>query len=125
MTARILFVLVLTISFQMVANAQLDDSAVIRYDDLQHPVLGPAGMVAAQNRLSAEAGAQILAAGGSAVDAAIATGFSLVVTLPRAGNLGGAVRCGALLQVCGGTGGAEGTTHSSWRATPCSRSIPN
>jgi len=46
-------------------------------------------MVAAQNRLSAESGAQILAAGGSAVDAAIATGFSLAVTLPRAGNIGG------------------------------------
>lgn len=73
----------------MVANAQLHDSAVIRYDDLQHPVLGSAGMVAAQNRLSAESGAQMLAAGGSAVDAAIATGFSLAVTLPRAGNLGG------------------------------------
>ena len=73
----------------MVANAQLHDSAVIRYDDLQHPVLGPAGMVAAQNRLSAESGAHMLAAGGSAVDAAIATGFSLAVTLPRAGNLGG------------------------------------
>lgn len=73
----------------MVANAQLHDSAVIRYDDLQHPVLGSAGMVAAQNRLSAESGAHMLAAGGSAVDAAIATGFSLAVTLPRAGNLGG------------------------------------
>ena len=89
MIKRILFVLVLTINCQMVANAQLHDSAVIRYDDLQHPVLGSAGMVAAQNRLSAESGAQMLAAGGSAVDAAIATGFSLAVTLPRAGNLGG------------------------------------
>ena len=46
-------------------------------------------MVAAQNRTSAAVGAQILADGGSAVDAAIATGFSLAVTLPRAGNLGG------------------------------------
>jgi gamma-glutamyltranspeptidase/glutathione hydrolase len=69
--------------------AQLDAGAVIRYDDMQHPVFGSAGMVAAQNRLSAEAGAEILAAGGNAVDAAIATGFSLAVTLPRAGNLGG------------------------------------
>jgi len=79
----------LTINIQSIAFAQLDDNAVIRYDDIQHPVLGKSGMVAAQNRLSAESGAQILAAGGSAVDAAIATGFSLVVTLPRAGNIGG------------------------------------
>jgi len=46
-------------------------------------------MVAAQNRWSAAVGAEILAAGGNAVDAAIATGFSLAVTLPRAGNIGG------------------------------------
>ncbi len=71
------------------ANAQLPDNEIIRYQDLQHPVLGDSGMVAAQNRLSAEAGAKVLAAGGNAVDAAIATGFSLAVTLPRAGNLGG------------------------------------
>ena len=71
------------------ANAQLTDNEIIRYQDLQHPVLGDSGMVAAQNRLSAEAGAKVLAAGGNAVDAAIATGFSLAVTLPRAGNLGG------------------------------------
>jgi len=86
---RISLLLVLTAGFQAIAFAQFDSGAVIRYDDLQHPVLGAAGMVAAQNRLSAESGAQILSAGGNAVDAAIATGFSLAVTLPRAGNIGG------------------------------------
>ncbi len=69
--------------------AQLTDSPVIRYQDLAHPSFGEAGMVAAQNKLSAQAGAEILAAGGNAVDAAVAVGFSLAVTLPRAGNLGG------------------------------------
>ena len=69
--------------------AQLTGNEIIRYRNLQHPVLGASGMVAAQNRLSAEVGAQVLADGGNAVDAAIATGFSLAVTLPRAGNLGG------------------------------------
>jgi gamma-glutamyltranspeptidase/glutathione hydrolase len=86
---RILPILLLVFGLQVSAYAQLDNGAVIRYDDLQHPVLGASGMVAAQNRLAAETGAQILADGGNAVDAAIATGFSLAVTLPRAGNLGG------------------------------------
>jgi len=79
----------LILNFHALAYAQVDAGAVIRYDDIQHPVLGAAGMVAAQNRLSAESGAQILSVGGNAVDAAIATGFSLAVTLPRAGNIGG------------------------------------
>jgi gamma-glutamyltranspeptidase/glutathione hydrolase len=86
---RILLVLFFAFNFQVNAYAQLDVGAVIRYDDLQHPVLGASGMVAAQNRLAAETGAQILADGGNAIDAAVATGFSLAVTLPRAGNLGG------------------------------------
>ena len=86
---RLLHGLVATCILQAAAYAQVEENAVIRYDDLQHPVLSSTGMVAAQNRLSAASGAEILAAGGNAVDAAVATGFSLVVTLPRAGNLGG------------------------------------
>lgn len=62
---------------------------IYRYQSLAHPESSAAGMVAAQNRWSAEVGAQILADGGNAVDAAIAVGFSLAVTLPRAGNIGG------------------------------------
>ncbi len=77
------------VALSAAANAQLANDAIIRYQDLQHPVLGATGMVSAQNRMAAEVGAQVLADGGNAVDAAIATGFSLAVTLPRAGNLGG------------------------------------
>ncbi len=62
---------------------------IYRYQDLIHPETSDDGMVAAQNRWSSAVGAEILAQGGNAVDAAVAVGFSLAVTLPRAGNIGG------------------------------------
>src|SRR5262245_3446029 len=47
------------------------------------------GMVAAQEARAARIGVEILEQGGNAVDAAVATGFALAVTYPRAGNIGG------------------------------------
>src|SRR3954471_22400133 len=47
------------------------------------------GMVVAQERPAAQIGADFLRQGGNAVDAAVATGFALAVTYPRAGNIGG------------------------------------
>ena len=49
----------------------------------------PSGMVVSASAIASEAGAQVLANGGNAVDAAIATGFALAVTYPTAGNIGG------------------------------------
>ena len=47
------------------------------------------GMVVAQEAIAARIGADILQRGGNAVDAAVATGFALAMTYPRAGNIGG------------------------------------
>lgn len=53
------------------------------------PVLAKHGMVVAQETLAARIGVDVLRAGGNAIDAAVATGFALAVTYPRAGNIGG------------------------------------
>ena len=52
-------------------------------------VVAKNGMVVAQEATAARIGADILRQGGNAVDAAVAVGFALAVTYPRAGNLGG------------------------------------
>ena len=54
-----------------------------------HAVAAEHGMVVAQEKLGARVGADILRRGGNAIDAAVATGFALAVTYPRAGNIGG------------------------------------
>jgi gamma-glutamyltranspeptidase/glutathione hydrolase len=63
--------------------------AIIRYETVHNPAVGLHGMVVSQNDLATEVGHMILQRGGNAIDAAVATGFALAVTLPRAGNIGG------------------------------------
>ncbi|MFV0293613.1 MAG: gamma-glutamyltransferase [Paracoccus sp. (in: a-proteobacteria)] len=65
------------------------EAAIYSGMDRVHPVWAENGMVAAQERVAAEVGRDILAQGGNAVDAGVAVAFALAVTLPRAGNLGG------------------------------------
>jgi len=54
-----------------------------------HSVFAKHGMVVAQEKTAARIGTDILRRGGNAVDAAVATGFAMAVTYPRAGNIGG------------------------------------
>ena len=70
-------------------------SSLIDYNHPYHPTYTDAGIVVSQNYLSSDIGVEILDKGGNAVDAAIAVGFSLTATLPRAGNIGG----GGFMQV--------------------------
>jgi len=47
------------------------------------------GMVVSQEKRATRIGLDVLEKGGNAVDAAVAVGFALAVTLPKAGNIGG------------------------------------
>ncbi|TDI45031.1 MAG: gamma-glutamyltransferase [Acidobacteria bacterium] len=62
---------------------------IARYNAVHHPVIGRRGMVASQNAVASAIGVEILKKGGNAIDAAVAVGLALAVTLPRAGNVGG------------------------------------
>ena len=72
-----------------IVNYVSAQQSYIDYQSPYHPTEGRFGMVVSQNSLSSNIGIEILNKGGNAVDAAVAVGFSLAVTLPRAGNLGG------------------------------------
>src|SRR3569832_1697805 len=90
-TRRSFFALVATLAFGL-ASATAQDARRAYVPPALNTVHGvPAehGMVVAQEKISAHVGADILRRGGNAVDAAVATGFAMAVTYPRAGNIGG------------------------------------
>ena len=65
------------------------DAYIVRYNDVFPPVVAKRGMVSTQSDIATRIGVEILRDGGNAIDASVAVGFALAVTLPRAGNLGG------------------------------------
>ena len=69
--------------------AQAKEASIYSHRATAQPIWAKHGMVSSQEALATQAGVEILKQGGNAVDAAVAVGFSLAVTLPRAGNIGG------------------------------------
>src|ERR1700733_15302095 len=67
------------------AEDRVPDAAIGRSQD----VVEYDGMVVAQEAHAARIAVDILQKGGNAVDAAVAVGFAMAVTYPRAGNIGG------------------------------------
>src|SRR5699024_4253480 len=62
------------------------------YDDsysIFQPVIAQEGIVATEELHATQAGIQALQNGGNVIDAAVTIGFTLAVTLPNAGNIGG------------------------------------
>jgi len=62
---------------------------VFSFTQLKAQTYAKNGMVVSASKISSQTGVDILKQGGNAVDAAIATAFSLAVSHPTAGNIGG------------------------------------
>ncbi len=77
------------LAFLCLAPAAASADPVISPFATARPVVARHGMVVTQEAAASRVGLDILKRGGNAVDAAVAVGFALAVTLPRAGNLGG------------------------------------
>ncbi|MFZ2156359.1 MAG: gamma-glutamyltransferase [Bradyrhizobium sp.] len=86
---RFLAAIALVAAFCLPAGAQERREYLPPPTGTVHSVAAEHGMVVAQEKIGARIGADILRQGGNAIDAAVATGFALAVTYPRAGNIGG------------------------------------
>jgi gamma-glutamyltranspeptidase / glutathione hydrolase len=85
---RLLFI---CLAFVVTAAASAQVAPVARAPAIApaQTILARNGVVVAQEQRAARIGIEILDRGGNAVDAAVAVGFALAVTYPRAGNIGG------------------------------------
>jgi len=79
----------LRLSLVLLLSLFIKSQEYLEYSHPFHPTVSDKGMVVSQNYIASDIGAEILSKGGNAVDAAVAVGFALTATLPRAGNIGG------------------------------------
>lgn len=84
-------ILLSTILFSILFSfsAVTENLPIINSNEIFRPVIAQNGMIASDNRFATQAGLMILIKGGNAVDAAVTVGFTMAVTYPRAGNIGG------------------------------------
>jgi gamma-glutamyltranspeptidase/glutathione hydrolase len=85
----ILALLMFTATSGWARETAVEEPLIIDFNERFLPVVARHGMVVGPEQLAGEIGSRIMQRGGNVVDAAVATGFALAVTYPRAGNLGG------------------------------------
>ena len=78
----------LTLGITLLFTQTLFASAILEGQRM-HPVQGKEGMVVTSHFLATKSAQDVLKKGGNAVDAAVTAAFSLAVTQPRSGNIGG------------------------------------
>jgi len=99
-------ILIFTLLLGLITLSSCRPSPSPTTEDLPTPVVGQiedSAMVACSHPLAASVGRDILFQGGTAIDAAVAVHFTLAVTFPYAGNLGG----GGFMVYRGADGNAE------------------
>ena len=89
LTRLFLAFLIITSPMRSLAQSESQGGPLIDYGTRFIPAIASRGMVSGPEKLASEAGLAMLKKGGNAIDAAVATGFALAVTLPRAGNSAG------------------------------------
>ena len=79
----LLFVLILILLTKPISSAPILEG------ERMHPAEGENGMVVTSHYLATQSALAVLKNGGNAIDAAVTAAFSLAVTQPRSGNIGG------------------------------------